>query len=534
MEHEWQISLLYPAGAKGQERVILSRKACKALLGQYRNYFYHREIDVCDYLTADVETILYRRELFADLLESPALEGLLRELLPLLINMDELYRLRENSHHTEGQLYAIKLIEQYLRFIATAGEGFRRHGGEIRSRALLRLWEHIRHMEDSADYKALRENTASLSREITRVKCVTVGMNLDETFSPVSFGVLGFHSRPMTAGGLMERLLGQGETDGLTALCSLKNTSGHLSKEEKRFADMAVSSALNRLFKSAVSEWEPAVKSFFRKETKGFLPLIGELKFLLFGVELLTDLKNRGLPLAVPAVKPMEEKVFSVRGLYHPALGVPAKKLVANDLTFDDQGMLYLLTGANSGGKTVFLSAAGLCQVFAQLGFLVPAREAEISPVEKILVHVAGDAGIADRGRLEEECLEVQALFGEVTEHSLVLMDEAFSSTDAFEGASIAFDVLCGLSAYGCRGIFSTHLHGLADMKEEINALPCSRSMVDTLTAGTEDGETRTYRISRKAPDGKSHAAGIARRYGLGYEELLKMQKTKQGGLLYE
>ena len=523
MEQEERFSLLYPAGAKGQEHLILDRKARKTLLG---NYFYHREIDICDYLTTNVETILYRRELFSDLLEIPELETLLRELLPMLENMDELYRLRENSHHTEGQLYAIKLIELYLRFIATAEEGFRRHGGEIHSKALLRFGERIRHIADSADHKTLRKNTASLSVEMTRVKCVTVGLNLNETFSPVSFGILGFHSRPMETGGFVERLLGQEKADELTALCPLKNTSRLLTKEEKRFADMAVGSVLNKLFKNAIGEWEPAVKCFFRKETKEFLPLIGEIKFLLFGSELLKEIKNKGLPLAPPTIPAMEDKSFSVKGLYHPALGIPAKRLVTNDLIFDKDGSIYLLTGANSGGKTVFLSAAGICQIFAQLGFLVPAREAEISPVKKILVHFAGKAGIADQGRLEEECREVKELFRSVTEHSLVLMDEPFSSTSAFEGANIAFDVVASLSAYGCRAVISTHLHELAAAKEKINRLPLSRSMVDTLTVGTGEGEKRTYKVYRNAPDGKSYATGIAKRYGLNYEELLKYTQT--------
>jgi hypothetical protein len=154
-------------------------------------------------------------------LEHSEAEALLRELLPLLKNMEELYRLRENSHHTEGQLYAIKLIELYLQFVSTAGDGLRKHGEAIRSRALSGLRERIREIEESAWYMALRENTKALSREITRVKCITVGMNLDETFSPVSFGVLGFHSRPMESGGLMERVAGAScirRVDGLMLL----------------------------------------------------------------------------------------------------------------------------------------------------------------------------------------------------------------------------------------------------------------------------------------------------------------------------
>ena len=137
--------------------------------------------------------------------------------------------------------------------------------------------------------------------------------------------------------------------------------------------------------------------------------MIGELKFLLFGVDLLTELRSKGLPLCSPSIAPMEKKIFSVKGLYHPALGVPAKRLVANDLTFDEKGRLYLLTGANSGGKTVFLSSVGICQVFTQLGFPVPAKEAEISPVDRILVHFAGKTAAMDLGRLEEECFAVNS-----------------------------------------------------------------------------------------------------------------------------
>ena len=97
--------------------------------------------------------------------------------------------------------------------------------------------------------------------------------------------------------------------------------------------------------------------------------------------------------------------------------------------------------------------------------------------------------------------------------------------------ADIAFDVMASLSAYGCRGVFSTHLHELVTMKEEINRLPRSRSAVDTLVAGTDRRGKRTYKIYRKTPDGKSYAAGIAGRYGLCYEELLRLQDEKQGGI---
>ncbi len=516
-------SLLYPQSTEKQPHLIIEQKDFKTLLG---NYLYSREFDTSDYMTDDVQTIVYRQELFHDLLQDPSLAELLQTLLPLLQNMNELYRLRENSHQTEGQLYAIKLIELYLTFIDTAFSGIVRLRESIRSESLSRFAQTVSGIAQGKDYQTLSKNTRVLSHEIARVKCVTVGLNLDATFSPYEFGILALHDEHMQTSGLMDRLLGQHEVGKLTALCPLKNTSKVLGKEEKRFADMAISSVLNRLFKSAIANWEPAVKAFFRQYTKRFLPLIGEIRYILFGVGLLDELQKKGLPLTVPVIKPKEQKAFCVKGLYHPTLALQKSKITHNDISFDTNGMLYLLTGPNSGGKTVFLSAVGICQIFAQLGFPVPAKHAEISPVDRLLVHFATETA-GDHGRLEEECEAIKALFGKLTEHSLVLMDEAFSSTSSFEGAHIAFDVLCALSAYACRGIFLTHMHELIPMRNEINSKPLSRSKIDTLTAELGYGETRNYRISRTVPDGKSYAESISERYGLNYEALLKQQGEK-------
>ncbi len=512
-------SLLEPQERKSPH-LIITQKDLKTLLG---NYLYSRNFDIIDYLTDDITTIVYRQELFADLLHEPMLADLLRSLLPLLENMDELYRLRENSHQTEGQLYAIKLIELYLTFIDTALKGFTCLQESIRSKSLTRFAKGVCDIAQSQDYRNLKTNTRKLSGEIAKVKCVTVGLNLDATFSPCEFGVLALHDEYMQTNGLMERLLGQNETHGLSAICPLKNTSKLLSKEEKRFADMAVSSVLNRLFKNAIADWEPAVKAFFRQHTKHFLPLIGEIRFILFGFDILAELKAKALPLTVPAVKPKEQKAFCVESLYHPTLALQKHKIVPNDLVFDENGRIYLMTGPNSGGKTVFLTAVGICQIFTQLGFPVPAKRAEISPADHLLVHFATKA-TGEYGRLEEECADVRAIFENLTEHSMVLMDEAFSSTSSFEGAHIALDVLRALSAYACRAIFSTHMHELISMYGEINEQSFSRSRIDTITAELAHGEKRTYRIKRAVPDGKSYAKSISDRYGLDFETLYKQR----------
>jgi len=108
-----------------------------------------------------------------------------------------------------------------------------------------------------------------------------------------------------------------------------------------------------------------------------------------------------------------------------------------------------------------------------------------------------------------------------------VLLDESLSSTGSYEGAYIASEVLQGFSLVGCRGIFCTHLHDLAASVDSINetCLPKGGVKIDNLVAAIEEG-SRSFKIRRVRPDGKSYARDIAEKYGLSLDKILaKIQK---------
>jgi DNA mismatch repair ATPase MutS len=206
------------------------------------------------------------------------------------------------------------------------------------------------------------------------------------------------------------------------------------------------------------------------------------------------------------------------------------QKLVENDFTFDQNGAFYVLSGPNRGGKSVISCAVGLNLVLAELGLIVCASEAIISPADAIFTHFpTGSEDTIDKGRLGEECARLYEIFERVTGYSLVLLDETLSSTGSYEGSYIASEVLSGFSMVKCRGIFSTHLHELASMLDEINER-CEKSggaRIDTLVAGMEEGQ-RSFKISRKKPDGRSYARDIADKYGISLDSILKkIEKNK-------
>ena len=111
---------------------------------------------------------------------------------------------------------------------------------------------------------------------------------------------------------------------------------------------------------------------------------------------------------------------------------------------------------------------------------------------------------------------------------SLVLLDESFSSTGAYEASIIAGEVIAGFAAARCRAIFSTHLHDLAARTAELNARGEKRDAVkiDNLVAEVT-GADRSFKILRKSPDGKSYAADIAKKYGLSFDTIVEKVQGK-------
>ena len=230
----------------------------------------------------------------------------------------------------------------------------------------------------------------------------------------------------------------------------------------------------------------------------------------------------------MPSVCPAKDKTFRAEGLYNPRVALAIDdEIVTNDFAFDENAGIYVLTGPNRGGKSVITVALGAAEAFMMLGLPVPASRAEISVADGIFTHFPeGADDTIDKGRLGEECARLRDIFDDVTEDSMILLDESLSSTGAYEAAYIASEILTGFAVMRARGIFSTHLHELAARVPEINEKSASMGgvKIDTLVAGIEEGR-RSFKIYRAKPDGKSYARDIADKYGLSFETLMQRAK---------
>jgi DNA mismatch repair ATPase MutS len=117
--------------------------------------------------------------------------------------------------------------------------------------------------------------------------------------------------------------------------------------------------------------------------------------------------------------------------------------VVKNDVRMDKNGRIFILTGPNQGGKTTYVQMVGLCQILAQLGLWVPARQARISPVDGIYTHYPMEESSAKAtGRFGDEAQRLSDIFTGATRHSLILLNESLASTNAGESLYIAQDLV--------------------------------------------------------------------------------------------
>ena len=528
-------SLIYPQGYRYDDKDLVRSESNELIRRLGADWlFYNKTVRIMDYLTSNAEVIAYRRDTLREVMGHPGLLELIRGAVERLEQIGALVRVKENPNLSyEAQFYSIRELEVYLDLVTFLAEGFDKldaDGVSLQSQGLLALRESVRARVLSCE--KLRQGVAHMTTSIQRIKSVTVAFNLDSELSPYEAGLLAINTEPVRSGELIDRLLNFELAKGdMTALAPMTAVSKRLTPREKASVDMVFMSAMKKVYGGLLRSWAPSVKQYMASGGCEWLRLLPELQFLCAAADMLQSLKDSGLPLCWAEIRPTEEKRFSVEGLYNPAMAMklkdndsPAsisKRMVYNDVNFDDEGRIFILTGPNSGGKSVFTCGVGIAQVMFQLGLPVPARAAVISPVKGIFTHFAQDIkGSTEDGRLGSECQRMKEIFQKLTPHSLVLLDETFSGTSSYEGSYLAADTVGALAALGTHAIYCTHMHELTARIPEINQNPKTRSRVDTLVAGSGLGDIR-FSITRRPPDGKSYASRIAEKYGLSYDSLL-------------
>ena len=514
-------------------------------------------------MTSDAETARYRQKVFADLLRQPNLRKRLMKLFDKVEfirdyglsrkESDEMLGLWHLMHRLEELNDYIKCVEEMRDCLSEA---------DISSEGLAAFKAHIDELYSDACFAEMKKDIGSIKAETSDIQSVTVGINVNERFEAVSLGLISVNDKPFKKSNLFSNF-----ADALSSKSKIhkgtdwngdmhyqpveqRRDPGFFSFLEKTAAFMADSktpmdfntkstlvsvpendgmnnttfhleSAVNKLLDILVRRLRDTLTKYASVAVADISGLIPEFIYYIRMAEFVEDCMEKGFPFCEAQVSDNAGCSMKAEGFYNLKLAVniaDRNELVCNDLMFDKNHTVYILTGANRGGKTTATQAVGLLFVLAQGGIYVPATRFCFTPADCVYTHFPADEDkTMDLGRLGEECIRFKEIYNSCTSESLVLMNETFSTTSFEEGYYIAMDSVRALVKKQVRTIYNTHMHKLAADSEKLGT---DEAGVSSIVVKNENGK-RSFKIEVAPPEGMSFARDIAEKYGVTYDMLV-------------
>jgi DNA mismatch repair protein MutS2 len=211
---------------------------------------------------------------------------------------------------------------------------------------------------------------------------------------------------------------------------------------------------------------------------------------------------------------------FAVRDGRHPLLLAKGVEVVPFDLALAPEERTLLVSGPNTGGKTVLLKALGLISAMSQAGIPAPVgAESRIPVFDDVFADVGDEQSIeASLSTFSAHLKNLSEILRLATGDSLVLIDELGSGTDPQEGAALGWAILETLTRRGSTTLASTHLGQLKELATQVPAVVNASLQFDAVQLAP------TYRLVKGVP-GRSYGISIARRLNLPEEVVARAEE---------
>lgn len=231
--------------------------------------------------------------------------------------------------------------------------------------------------------------------------------------------------------------------------------------------------------------------------------------------------------------------VIDIRNGRHPVIEkqlAQGEKFVANDIYLDnDTQQILMITGPNMSGKSALLRQTALITLLAQTGSFVPASAATIGFVDKIFTRVGASDNISSgESTFMVEMNETASILHNLSDRSLILLDEIGRGTATYDGVSIAWAIAEFLHDHPvahAKTLFATHYHEMNEMAE-------SMPRIRNFHVSVRELENKVLFLRKLVPGGSEHSFGIhvARMAGIpskvvnrAGEILLQLEKSRSG-----
>ncbi|MBO5621713.1 MAG: DNA mismatch repair protein [Butyrivibrio sp.] len=511
-------------------------------------------------MASDPENARYRSDVFDDILKNKAMREELVELLDRVNFLREYGSYRHDNDHEPGVWDLVHRLEEINDYIESIGAIHKcLSNADIHSEGLLGLKKYVTDLYEDNGFEGLKKDIKALRADTNNLKSVTVGINLNERFEASGIGIISINSKPFTKANVVKHFMDKVSSkdiiqdntewkegykfDEFSARGPISNGADFIPPVFSPLAMMSVmkvseaddstktiTNYMDKITERMLSQTVKHLRNVLNKYTMltvtDITDLMPEFIYYIRWAEYIEKMSALGASFCKPEAIDKESGPLSMEaeGIYNIKLltehaGANNAEIIKNNLDFSDEHSLYILTGANMGGKTTITQTVGQLFFMAQGGIYVPATRFKYVPIDAIYTHFPADEDkTMDLGRLGEECKRFKELYESATSESLLLLNETFSTTSFEEGYFIAKDCCKAILCKGARTVYNTHMHKLAIEIAEINE-DKYKAKAASLIVKAQEGK-RLYEVEVAPPKGLSYAKDIAEKYGVTFDML--------------
>ena len=259
-------------------------------------------------------------------------------------------------------------------------------------------------------------------------------------------------------------------------------------------------------------------------EIKSHKEILQDLAYKIAYLDVASDLAHIALKNSYVQPEIHAGKDIEIIAGRHPIVEklIPAGEYVKNNIVFDDNKEMIILTGPNMSGKSTYMKQVALIIIMAHMGSYVPANYAKIGLVDKIFTRIgASDDLLTGQSTFMLEMSEVANIVNSATNRSFIILDEIGRGTSTFDGISIATAITEYIhERIGAKTIFATHYHELTQLEDKLDRAENYRIEVKE-----NDKEIVFLREIVKGGADKSYGIEVARLAGLP-KEILDRSKS--------